>query len=389
MGQSNIAAGATIGSNHNSRGPDGELMAGRGFWPALCVSLKHNSKFASYTIIAKGDFPAELNIPIPFSLVNNDVSNNRLVIMPGYWLMYNMYALARNAGKYTARDKRLDKSLYFEYEFLAPDTVNEIFDSLDLLRRIVGDARMAGKKAQDTASSIALGKKLLESNEVPEREEFETKGMENSNRKTVIIKLSRSYHLFKEMVSYYAALQIIDLLNQDNQQFSDVEKLMKSCRREKWLNIGGQLIPEPSVKRLIRDIHSGSIKGWDAIHEFYREQSQAYPEMKRRHAFASLLEVFELEPGSFTKEACREVLNNAIKTREWMVDCIHESRAKDYQSEFRKMVFDSEKEMEKVIGKLSQNEFINQQKEELKLFKSRVKKALVITGQSTSKVLTT
>lgn len=35
-GQSNIAAGATIGSNHNSRGADGELVAGRGFWPALC-----------------------------------------------------------------------------------------------------------------------------------------------------------------------------------------------------------------------------------------------------------------------------------------------------------------------------------------------------------------
>jgi hypothetical protein len=70
MGQSNMAAGATIGSNHNSRGADGEIVAGRGFWPGLCVSLKHNSKFACFTIIAKSDFPAELNIPIPFSLVN-------------------------------------------------------------------------------------------------------------------------------------------------------------------------------------------------------------------------------------------------------------------------------------------------------------------------------
>ena len=50
MGQSNIAAGATIGSNHNSRSADGELMAKRGFWPGLCVSLKHNSRFASFTM---------------------------------------------------------------------------------------------------------------------------------------------------------------------------------------------------------------------------------------------------------------------------------------------------------------------------------------------------
>ncbi len=100
MGQSNMAAGATIGSNHNSRSADGEISAGRGFWPGLCVSLKHNSKFASFTLIAKGDFPAELNIPIPFSLVHNDVSNDRLRVMPAYWFMYNMYALARNAAKY-------------------------------------------------------------------------------------------------------------------------------------------------------------------------------------------------------------------------------------------------------------------------------------------------
>jgi len=33
MGQSNIAAGATIGSNHNSRANDNEIQAGRGFWP--------------------------------------------------------------------------------------------------------------------------------------------------------------------------------------------------------------------------------------------------------------------------------------------------------------------------------------------------------------------
>src|SRR5580704_4142385 len=35
MGQSNMAAGATIGSNHNSRSADGEIIAGRGFWPGL------------------------------------------------------------------------------------------------------------------------------------------------------------------------------------------------------------------------------------------------------------------------------------------------------------------------------------------------------------------
>src|SRR4051812_5086230 len=117
MGQSNMAAGATIGSNHNSRAADGELIAGRGFWPGLCVSLKHNSKFASFTLLTKGDYPAELNIPVPFSLVINDVTKDQLTIMPGYWLMYNMYALARNAWKYVDRDRRIEKIQQIEYDY--------------------------------------------------------------------------------------------------------------------------------------------------------------------------------------------------------------------------------------------------------------------------------
>ncbi|MGB1126668.1 MAG: DUF4954 family protein, partial [Phycisphaeraceae bacterium] len=67
MGQSNLAAGATIGSNHNSRANDGEVVAGRGFWPGLCTTIKHTSRFASFCLLAKGDYPNELNIRLPFT----------------------------------------------------------------------------------------------------------------------------------------------------------------------------------------------------------------------------------------------------------------------------------------------------------------------------------
>src|SRR6187551_752794 len=163
--QSNMAAGATIGSNHNSRGADGEIIAGRGFWPGLCVSLKHNSKFASFTLLAKGDYPAELNIAIPFSLVGNDVTRDRLVIMPGYWFLYNMYALARNSGKYESRDKRTFKNQFLEYDYLAPDSVNEMFDALELMKRSVGESKSTGNKKLSTQQAIKMGEQLLEKKE--------------------------------------------------------------------------------------------------------------------------------------------------------------------------------------------------------------------------------
>ena len=51
-------------------------------------------------------------------------------------------------------------------------------------------------------------------------------------------------------------------------------------------------------------------------------------------------------------------------TKEWMTRNIFESRAKDYSNPFRKMVYDTEKEMEKVVGKLTDNVFIKEQQAE-------------------------
>ena len=145
MGQTNMAAGATVGSNHNSRGADGELIAGRGFWPGLCVSVKHNSRFASFIIMAKGDYPAELDIPFPFSLVSNDVSKDELVIMPAYWFLHNMYALARNAWKYGDRDKRLEKIQLLEFDYLAPDSIQELASAIEKLELIVARSWLRNK----------------------------------------------------------------------------------------------------------------------------------------------------------------------------------------------------------------------------------------------------
>jgi hypothetical protein len=133
MGQSNIAAGATIGSNHNSRANDSEVVAGRGFWPGLCVSLKHSSRFASFTLLSKADFPYEMDISLPFSLVSNNITRDRLEIMPAYWWMYNMYALERNSRKFVSRDMRRQKLQNIEFETLAPDTVEEIITALGYL----------------------------------------------------------------------------------------------------------------------------------------------------------------------------------------------------------------------------------------------------------------
>ncbi|MBN8687784.1 MAG: DUF4954 family protein [Chitinophagales bacterium] len=376
LGQSNMAAGATIGSNHNSRGADGEIIAGRGFWPGLCVSLKHNSKFASFTLIAKGDFPAELNIPIPFSLVTNETGRDKLVIMPGYWFMYNMYALARNEGKYISRDKRLDKTQVIEYDFLAPDSINEMFDSLTLFRLFTGKAW--AKKNGKTLSEKELLKKgtwLLEQDpEEATRLEILAEGFENSKRPVVLIKVPEAYRLFKELIRYYGTTQLIRFI--ENARITDWKKLQNllpsSPVRTGWKNIGGQLIPEPAIQSLIRSIRNGKINNWDEVHAFYQKESSAYADKKRQQSLAALLEVEQISPSRFSRKILLQLLEKSIQTKEWITAGIYESRAKDYRNPFRKMVYDTEAEMEKVIGKLKDNSFILQQQEELKSFRQQV-----------------
>jgi hypothetical protein len=367
-GQTNMAAGATIGSNHNSRGADGEIIAGRGFWPGLCVSLKHNSKFASFTLIAKGDFPAELNIPIPFSLVANDVSNDKLVVMPCYWFLYNMYALARNSGKYESRDKRAFKNQYLEYDYLAPDSINEIFDALYLLKKAVGESQPKSNiKKRTKEQSVKLGEKLLEQKANLEETEILVAGFENTSRKVQLLKVTEAYHI------YYGITQLIIFI--EKEKISSFDQLLKSAAkavRHEWMNLGGQLTPKPAINNLIRNIHTGKINSWDEVHTFYKESSEQYQRHKRQHAFASMLEILRLKPATFTRKLFLQLLQQSVVTKEWMVKGIYESRAKDYANPFRKMVYDTQKEMEKVVGSLKENVFIRQQREELIRFKKQV-----------------
>ena len=376
MGQSNIAAGATLGSNHNSRAADGELITARGFWPGLCVSLKHNSKFATFSLVAKGDYSNELNIPIPFSLVSNDLTNNRLVVIPAFWFMYNMYALARNEIKYADRDKRTEKIQTIEYDFLAPDSVNEIFDSLELLKKFTGIAFSRKNKLELSDKEIFVtGEKLLDQKD-PVIDELEIlgEGFENSKRKTVLQKVLPAYNIFKELITYYGVLQIVEFIAENNihswEEFA--QTIPVRAKRTPWLNVGGQLFPQASIDLLIKQVHSRRIKNWDQVHQFYQKNGKLYKDQKLQHAFASLLEINKINARKFDRRIFKSLLDLALATREWMTKAIYDSRAKDYHNDFRRMVYDTQEQMDKVIGRLDKNSFITQQEEAFRKFKSQI-----------------
>ncbi len=377
MGQSNMAAGATIGSNHNSRANDNELQAGRGFWPGLCTSLKHSCRFASFVLLSKADYPAELDIPLPFSLLNNNTAADRLEVLPAYWWLYNMYALARNTWKFRDRDRRRRKIQHVEFDFLAPDTVEEILAARRLLAVWAARADFEARGAEAPADQEELarigGELLADSDGRADRLEVLGENMEKSHRKVVILKARKAYAAYGDMLHYYAVRNLVDYLaTSHGQTFSSMCDALEGARVSRWVNLGGQLVPEEEVDRLRSDIGSGRLAGWHEIHSRYDALWQAYPREKQKHAYAILCRL--IGTGRPTVEGWLAALERAVAIQGYVRDQVYLSRKKDFDNPFRRSTYRNEAEMKAAIGTAEDNSFIRQMNKDTEAFKEVVEK---------------
>ena len=380
MGQSNMAAGATLGSNHNSRATDGEIVASRGFWPGLCSSIKHSSRFASFTLLSKADYPSELNIMLPFCLVNNNVANNELEVMPAYWWMYNMYAIARNTSKYLKRDKRKRKIQNIEFETFAPDTMEETIEARKLLEVWVAKAYLRSKGEDPEKCEYydlrAQGKQLLDHEpETVKQLEVFGEGMEKGKRKVRILKPLQAYHAYGDMLTYYAVTTILHYLEaHPDQNIESIVAHMKGKRLRKWINLGGQTMPEEDVDQLRADIGNGVLNTWEEIHQRYDKLWADYQKEKLHHAYFSLMFLYKDETDVLTKAMWDETLDNALRIQQYICDQVYDSRKKDYENPFRNATFRNEEEKLAVIGSIDEVSFVKQIRQETEEFVKLVEK---------------
>ena len=376
MGQSNMAAGATIGSNHNSRAADGEIVASRGFWPGLCSSVKHSSRFASFTMMSKADYPNEMNIMLPFSLVSNNTQHDQLEVKPAYWWMYNMYAIARNTSKYQSRDKRKRKIQNIEFETFAPDTIEETIAARKLLEVWTAKAHLAKSDAdlsEYTNKELRqIGQNLLMNQpEYVDSLEVFGEGMEKGKRKVRITKVRKGYNAYGEMILHYAVKNIIRYL--DESEDNSIEKLnnmFEGKRLREWINLGGQMMPAEYVEQLRKDINESVLNTWDEIHHRYDELWQNYQQEKLRHSYLSLL--YLLQAKEISPEAWDWLLDKAIEIQQYICNQVYESRKKDYENPYRNATFRNEEEKIAVIGTIEGASFVKQVKEETEQFIAHV-----------------
>ena len=325
-------------------------------------------------MISKGNYPAEIQNPIPFSLLGNDDQTGNLLIIPAYWFQYNMYAIARNAWKFEARDQRLVKDDLLEFDYLAPDTVFELLHAIDLFEQWVGDT--VAPEISDLLQRKKTGKSWL-MNPANENEPIEVwvSGIENSKRKAKVAKVFKAYHIYNDILYYHAAKELLATLERRN--ISHSNELLKSTIQNStpivdWENVGGQLIPKSATDQLKLDIKSNKVQSWKQVHEFYQVQASLYPDQKFENALNALIKVSGVkeiyEPAFFKKW-----MQKAQEVSEQLTKGISNSRKKDFQDPFRLAMFGNEKEMIKVIGDWKSNEFIHEAERKHAEFVSKLK----------------
>lgn len=365
MGQSNIAAGATIGSNHNSRSPDGEIFAKRGFWPGLCSDFKHNSKFASFVLVSKGSYQYELDIKYPFSLVAQNFNGSQKInIIPAWWFMYDMFAITRNNYKFIKRDKRKIKMQTIETDPLAPDTMQEIMFALNRIILLTSDYLQKIKNeyiqnADTDEKKYQVAKDFLHKN--PEADFTLDDPVCQKKYGAVIFKPVQAYKMYRKIVKYFCVRTLIDFSKKLKcEHFTNdlIFKIKKIPLYTQWENIGGQIIPAEKIKELFCDIKNGSVSSWDDVHNFYKKCDCDYEQYKVRYALYLLGELYSCPIEDFSAQLYCDLNNDVTVVAYDIYNDSLKSREKDYSDYYRNMTYKNTEEMEKVVGSLKDNSFL-------------------------------
>ncbi len=378
MGQSNIAAGATIGSNHNSRSPDGEIIAGRGFWPGLCSDFKHNSKFASFVLASKGSYQHELNISYPFSLIAAAGEDEPIQIMPAYWFMFNMFAIARNNYKFKKRDKRVVRVQHIETDPLAPDTMQQILPALsriiELSKKYLQDSGYESVlAAKSEAQKLQAAKDFLHQN--PNADFVLHDELCQKKYGAVILKPVKAYKEYRKIVKYFAARSLMEYCSAHKIKrlsASAVQKITAIDLYTKWTNAGGQIIPSKKVDELCAKIKAKKINSWQAVHAFYDACQESYGDWKARYSIYLLEQLYSRKIQDFTKDIFKDIIADVTVVSNDMLSDSYYSRKKDYDDPFRQMTYGDEEEMTAVLGSLNDNSFLRDLKAQTALFNERL-----------------
>jgi hypothetical protein len=282
-----------------------------------------------------------------------------------------MYAVVRNARKYRDRDKRVIKDQNIEYDFLAPDTAEEMAAGMQILRSAVEGrlGRRLGEK--DLASAEELDRSL----------DLRLDGLAY-RRQALILHPLRGYLWYRKMLRLYGARELKQAVQEALQREAAAGRVTAAVRAQigepcrSWENVGGQIMPSPTVGKLLEGVRSGRIASWGELHEAYQEAWAEYPTRRRSHGLLCLLLATDRRVEELDAALIRGILEESVSIQKELLERAHASRRKDFENPFRQATFRNPREMEAVLGRLEETPFLCEYRQEAEAYCREVERIL-------------
>ncbi len=182
--------------------------------------------------------------------------------------------------------------------------------------------------------------------------------------------------MYGRIVKYFAARALVEYCGADGAPALTqdvIGRLSALPLYEKWVNVGGQIIPEKKVAELFSAVKDGAVAGWDAVHEFYGACGDSYSGDKARYALFLMEQLYGVPAAALTDGMFRNLAEEAESFSVDMYLSSVSSRRKDFTDEFRAMTYRSPEEMTAVLGGFSDSGFLRVLRADTESFNARLK----------------
>ena len=269
-----------------------------------------------------------------------------------------------------------------EHDPLAPDTIEEMFSALRLLERSAGASYFQSNvlpvpsEEECTVKGRIL---LMEGAAIPDTFEIHNGLLEKGGRPVCVMKPAQAWQIYRNMIRWYVAKTIIAY-----SQVSQVSPghLAPSFHSSRWINCGGQVWRADDLYGVIDQIKQDTtIVTWDDIHRLYQKYQNTYTELKLRHALSSLALLDEIDPSRYGTADLKNSLKKAIPLCKEVSDLTRASREKDFTDHFRRFIYDSQEEMDVVLGTLKDDQVVEDIEQEAEALVCSIKELILSLNQ--------
>ncbi|MDE7383005.1 MAG: DUF4954 family protein [Treponemataceae bacterium] len=187
--------------------------------------------------------------------------------------------------------------------------------------------------------------------------------------------------MYRKIVKYFAAQSLIEYCEVHNyHELNDaiISEIQRIPLYKKWVNLGGQVIPEESVFALNESIKSRKINSWEEIHAFYDDCDAAYTNQKARYSLYLLEGLYSKPIEHFSSDIYDNIVEDVIEISNEMYASAFSSREKDFSDYYRSMTYRNKEEMEAVLGDIHHIEFLETLKSDTEKFNKSIESAFCI-----------